>query len=71
MCLGDSGVSVSYFVAAFSSVFVGIFRVVVSRFFPLGIPKVQRIANLVDVFLNPPTLAIVALHTDENELRKA
>ena len=32
VCLGDSGVSVPHFVAAFSSVFGGIFRVVVSRF---------------------------------------
>ena len=47
--MSDSGVSVSYFVAAFSSVFVGIFWVVFPGFFPLGIPKVQRHSNLVDL----------------------
>ena len=44
-----SGVSVPHFVAAFSSVFVGIFWVVFPGFFPLGIPKVQRNANPVDL----------------------
>ena len=33
VCLGGSGISVLHFVAAFSSVLVGIFWVVVSRFF--------------------------------------
>ena len=49
VCLGDSGVSVPHFVAAFSSVFVGIFWAVIPGFFPFGIPKVQRITNLVDL----------------------
>ena len=42
VCLVDSGVSVPHFVAAFSSVFVGIFRVVFPGFLPLGIPKVHK-----------------------------
>ena len=41
--LGDSDVSVPHFVAAFSSVFVGVFWVVFPQFFfLLGIPKVQN-----------------------------
>ena len=46
VCLGDSGVSVPHFVAEFSSK-LGFSGWFFPGIFPLGIQKVQRIANLV------------------------